>query len=275
MPTIVDCPSCARKLRVTDELLGQRVKCPTCGGTFAANAAPANGLSPEREPSPEAAAPPSLVAPTDGTPPPLPTPAPVETVPIRLSVDDLDKPARPVGSEASAPSTEDRDRRRERRREFIRCPHCEERISADSRRCRYCGEDLDEADEFDIRKRRGVRRDCEPHRGTLILVLGIISIVIYALGLPLGLPAWIMGRGDLRKMDRGEMDPAGRSTTQAGYICGIIGTILGALGIFGCIAYFGLIAVFVSTASTSGPGTKSAPVQVQPGPNNPPPGRMK
>src|SRR5438445_13612932 len=41
MSTIVDCPSCSRKLRVPDELLGKKVKCPTCSGTFDAVAAPA------------------------------------------------------------------------------------------------------------------------------------------------------------------------------------------------------------------------------------------
>jgi predicted Zn finger-like uncharacterized protein len=36
MPTLVECPSCSRKLRVPDELLGQRVKCPTCSSVFTA-----------------------------------------------------------------------------------------------------------------------------------------------------------------------------------------------------------------------------------------------
>src|SRR5215831_3294112 len=39
MSTVVDCPSCNRKLRVPDELLGKKVKCPTCSGTFDAVAA--------------------------------------------------------------------------------------------------------------------------------------------------------------------------------------------------------------------------------------------
>jgi predicted Zn finger-like uncharacterized protein len=261
MPTIVDCPSCERKLRVTDELLGQKVRCPTCGGTFNANGAPANG------PPPAPAAPPSSAPPAQGSPPPLP--APIETVPLQLSVDEIDKPARPPGSAPSPPAEQDRDSHRDRPRDYIRCPNCDERISAEARRCRHCGEDLDAADEFDIRRKRGVRRDCEPHRGTLILVLGIVSIVIYALGLPVGLPAWIMGKRDLAKMDRGEMDPGGRGTTQAGYICGIIGTILGSLSILLCVGYFALIAVVMSASATSGPGSKSVPVQQQPMPNNP------
>src|SRR5437870_11746015 len=48
MSTIVDCPSCSRKLRVPEELLGKKVKCPTCSGTFDAVAAP----EPARTPAP-------------------------------------------------------------------------------------------------------------------------------------------------------------------------------------------------------------------------------
>jgi predicted Zn finger-like uncharacterized protein len=37
MPINTDCPSCNRKLRVPDELLGKKVKCPTCGTVFQAD----------------------------------------------------------------------------------------------------------------------------------------------------------------------------------------------------------------------------------------------
>src|SRR3981189_84925 len=37
MPEVVTCPQCERQLRVPDELIGQRVKCPTCGTNFTAN----------------------------------------------------------------------------------------------------------------------------------------------------------------------------------------------------------------------------------------------
>jgi hypothetical protein len=67
----------------------------------------------------------------------------------------------------------------------------------------------------------------KPHRGTLILVLGILSLVVCG---PLGIAAWVMGSGDMKEMDAGTMDPAGRGTTQAGKICGIIGTILMIVG---------------------------------------------
>jgi hypothetical protein len=77
----------------------------------------------------------------------------------------------------------------------------------------------------------------KPHRGTLILVLGILSLVICA---PLGIFAWIMGGGDLKQMDAGGMDPNGRSLTSAGRICGIIGTALLALAVLSVIVLMAL-----------------------------------
>ena len=71
----------------------------------------------------------------------------------------------------------------------------------------------------------------KPHRGTLILVLGILGLVVCA---PLAIAAWVMGAGDLKQIDAGTMDPSGRGTTQAGMICGIIGTILLIIGVIVC-----------------------------------------
>tara|TARA_B100001057_G_scaffold192657_1_gene193585 strand:+ start:2027 stop:2185 length:159 start_codon:yes stop_codon:yes gene_type:complete len=40
-----------------------------------------------------------------------------------------------------------------------------------------------------------------------------------------------MGSSDLKEMDAGTMDPAGRGSTNAGKICGIIGCILTVVGV--------------------------------------------
>ena len=69
----------------------------------------------------------------------------------------------------------------------------------------------------------------EPHRGTLILVLGILSLVLC--GLFTGIPAWIMGKGDSAKIKDGVMDPEGAGMTKAGMICGMICCILTAVGL--------------------------------------------
>ena len=58
-----------------------------------------------------------------------------------------------------------------------------------------------------------------PHRGGLILVLGLLSWI----GCPLvSFAAWIMGSHDLREMRAGRMDRSGESATLAGMILGMI-----------------------------------------------------
>ncbi len=56
MPVIVDCRSCGHKLRITDDLLGRKVKCPACGEIFDAEDAPPeppdNGSRPKWESGP-------------------------------------------------------------------------------------------------------------------------------------------------------------------------------------------------------------------------------
>ena len=66
--------------------------------------------------------------------------------------------------------------------------------------------------------------EMEPHRGTLILVLGILSLVLC--GFFTGIPAWIMGKGDLEKIQAGQMDPEGQGMTKAEMICGMICCII-------------------------------------------------
>ena len=63
----------------------------------------------------------------------------------------------------------------------------------------------------------------QPHRGTLILVFGILGLVTCFV---FGIVAWIMGKGDLVKMADGTMDPSGESLTKAGVILGIVAACL-------------------------------------------------
>jgi predicted Zn finger-like uncharacterized protein len=229
MPTIIRCPSCERQLRVPDELLGAKVKCPTCQGTFDATNDPAATV-----------------------PPPQPVPKPTERV-----------------SPESRPRPEpDRDEPPPRPRDagdaWRPCPHCGEEIRKEAAHCRFCGEDVvddDHEDErpWERRDRYAVRRDCEPHRGTMILVFGILSIVLATtwflsiVSLPMGIAAWVMGHRDLNKMNARAMDPDGRGTTQAGYVCGIVGTILSALMMLCCVGYFGLVSFGIWSAASSTP----------------------
>lgn len=68
----------------------------------------------------------------------------------------------------------------------------------------------------------------KPHRGTAVLVLGILGLVICVI---CGIVAWVMGNADLRDMESGRMDPSGLGMTKAGKICGMVSVILNIIGI--------------------------------------------
>lgn len=90
-----------------------------------------------------------------------------------------------------------------------------------------------------------------PHRGTMILVFGILSFVVCVI---FGIVAWIMGNGDLQAMDAGEMDPSGRGMTQAGKICGMVSVILNILAIVGFILLVVVGGVAAGAAGAAGAG---------------------
>jgi predicted Zn finger-like uncharacterized protein len=194
---LVSCPECHRKLRVPGDLVGKLVKCPTCGQTFTAN--------------PETQAPPPL--------PPEPEEKPTRT--SKVSRDDKD-------------DEEDDDDRSRRRRASSRRDNDDDR--GRRRRSRYSRDDDDDEDDDDDddRGRRRRRRDWLPHRGGVVLTLGILSLVLPFVvplvgslaGLICGIIAWSMGNTDMAEMRMGRMDPEGESTTNGGRICGMISVIL-------------------------------------------------
>ena len=71
---------------------------------------------------------------------------------------------------------------------------------------------------------------------TLILVLGILSIVVFQI--ILGPIAWILANNALKSstLDQGQL-----GQVNTGRICGIIGTIIGVLGIIAYIIFFAAI----------------------------------
>jgi predicted Zn finger-like uncharacterized protein len=101
-------------------------------------------------------------------------------------------------------------------------------------------------DEEDDYRRPTRSRNLAPHRGDTIQLLGILSFFIA--GPILGPMAWIMGNNDLKEMDAGRMDPAGRGSTSTGRMCGMIATILCLVGfgmgilLFGCLCCMPMIA---------------------------------
>jgi hypothetical protein len=208
MPDLIHCPSCRRKLRLPESLQQRPVQCPTCSATFTA---PATG-----DPLPAA----QDLPPTGYVPPPPGTPG--ETLP----------------TQAPVPPTPDAR---------VACPACGSVNRPGESHCRVCGAELDSEEDGEYEERPfEIRRDAEPHRGPLILTLAVISLVCFGcfpVGLPLGIIAWVLGQNDLAKMQKNLMDVQGQSLTQAAWICGIIGTVLGLLSLLGCGAYFLLIFV--------------------------------
>lgn len=79
-------------------------------------------------------------------------------------------------------------------------------------------------------KKKKKKREVVDHRGGTILTYGILSFFCFIIFGPL---AWIKGNHDLKEMDEGRMDSAGRGLTRAGQILGLISIILFVLiGVF-------------------------------------------
>ena len=105
----------------------------------------------------------------------------------------------------------------------------------DERRPRY-DDDYDRGRGYP--PRRGYARygdpyaDPLPHRGGLILALGLVGLLISCVpiaGWVLGGIALSMANTDLPRMDRGYMDREGRGMTVGGQVCAIIAVIINSI----------------------------------------------
>ncbi len=81
-----------------------------------------------------------------------------------------------------------------------------------------------------------------PHRGGMILALGILGLVCCFI---CGIIAWVMGSNDLKEMAAGRMDISGQGLTQAGKICGMISVIL---QIIGFVIWFLFMSLGIATS---------------------------
>src|SRR4029079_8509603 len=83
---VLDCPSCAKKLRVADGSEGQRIRCPACGHNIRGDQA---GVTPA---PPAAAATASTTAAMSQTPPSTPVSPPTKAKPGNKPADTAGKP---------------------------------------------------------------------------------------------------------------------------------------------------------------------------------------
>jgi hypothetical protein len=199
---IAPCPGCQARLSVATSDLGADVECPYCKTVYKAKK-PGTGLIP--------------------VPPP----------PRRSELDD-DRPSRrrdvdEEDEEDDRPSRrrrrdeDDEDRPSRRRRD--------EEDEEDDRPSRRRRRDEDEEERPRRRKRRrvgGYGGGGEPHRGGLILGLGIFGFLCCGFA---AIAAVIMGLQDLGKMNSGQMDPDGKVMTIIGLVLGIFGILAWIAGI--------------------------------------------
>jgi len=281
MPTLTACPSCGGQLRVPDDLLGTTVRCPTCQTTF--HAAPAPGppapggpLAPPPTPTWKGRA---LEVDSGGPAAPPPAPRGLKgAVELKMPGDEAGPPAgggppppprrpAPPPREPEPPPgrrPDDRDADWRRGRDPDPDPHYD--------RPYYDRPYYDRPGPRDpyFRSREPRRLDTVPHRGSLILTLGVISLVCvvipcigWLIGIPMAIAAWILGHRDLRRIKNREIDEDGLSGTQGGWICGIIATVLNSLLLFTCIGMMvtGLLAG--GNAATTTPKTPFAPTAAE------------
>jgi hypothetical protein len=244
MSHIVACPKCQNPLRVADQLVGQQVRCPTCQTIFqpaipAPAAVPSMGLDEvPQEPAVADTLPTSAGVPLESEP----RPRLLGAVEVNSAPPANAPPPQRVPPRERPPEPDEWERRPPRRM-------------------------YRDDDDYDRPRRRRWSGEGMPHRGGLVLTMGVLSLCfafIPPLGLVMGIVAWVMGAGDLSKIRRGEMDPEGQSMTNGGYVCGILGTIGSVL----LLLFFGTIFLTVYTAVQSTNSPPPPPPQIRPvGPN--------
>ena len=77
-----------------------------------------------------------------------------------------------------------------------------------------------------------------------VLILGIVSVAVCGFVAPF---AWVMGNRVVREIDASNGQVGGRSTANAGRICGIIGTVLIGLSLLIVVAALAIILIAAAT----------------------------
>jgi predicted Zn finger-like uncharacterized protein len=220
MALVVDCPSCTRRLRLPDDLLGRMVRCASCGNTFEAQASAA--------------------------PNPPPTPAP--ELPAREDLVFNDSEPCPRCGEA-VPAGAAR---------CLRCGQPFDEEEEDQSWERGVRRDS-EPHRSGLLLTLGVVSIVCGALGTAFFCCAPVAALFLVAGFSCGIPAWVMGHRDLAKMRAGEMDPRGEGVAYGGRICGIIGTILNIVGLLIALG-IGALLVFQSVMTSAAvPPAPTAP----------------
>ena len=105
------------------------------------------------------------------------------------------------------------------------CPRCGKQNEPGAKYCVQCGGSMISAAPLQQpgpSAAPGTAR--EPGRGGMILAFGILSLIL--VGPVLGIPAWVMGHKDMKKIRAGTIVLSQKGPTQSGMICGMIGTFI-------------------------------------------------
>ena len=222
MPISITCTGCDKKLKVPDAAAGKKIRCPACKAVIAV---------PMQE---EFVEPDDLVEPDEET-------AVTESPPSVKKPKTRDKEQADEETAISESSTKAKKKK---------AAWDDADDSAESEKSRSIDEDAgygldEEEDEEEERRRKKKkkkryeedfgdmrpRRRKAPHRGVLVLVLGLVTLLLACL---CPLACWISGaitltmaNTDLAIMQNGSMDKSGQGMTTAGKICAMIGVALG------------------------------------------------
>jgi len=224
MPITFPCSSCGKTLKTPDDSSGKQGKCPHCGAqmvipssTSALGNTPSTGHS-----DPFAAVPGSSTSPRfRNQPPAKPKPNPAQNP----FAQQAPTPSSPYASPGYVP------------------PHSAGYGAGYS----------------------GTAEGIGSKHASLILALGIISVVTGSLGyigcccvpigalvqlvsLAIGMTGALMGFSEMKKYNAGVYGRAGRSETQAGFICGIIGSSLAGLFLLGGLGWLAFIIVMAASS---------------------------
>jgi LSD1 subclass zinc finger protein len=206
MPISVTCSKCEKKLKVPDAAAGKKIRCPSCK-TVVMVPAPEELVEPDDD----------LVLPDEETAVSESLQPPKKKAAWDKGSPGDEKPRNQEGDEGYGLDEEDEaDRKRRKKKQRRR-------------------REEEEDDDADRRSRRE-----EPHRGVLILVLGIVAMcgacLCAFIGWGLGAVVLNMANTDLAKIQNRVMDPSGQGMTTAGKACALIAIVLGLINAIAGIA---------------------------------------